>query len=69
MVGFPNAQISVTIVDKLQAIPEVTVNFPTPGFGDNHGTVNIPNPPPDGIFDDISNVFDQQSNSFPVPRN
>jgi RHS repeat-associated protein len=54
---FPNAQISVSTVQELQAIPGVTVNSPTPGFGDYHGTVNVPNPPPAGFFNVISGTF------------
>jgi hypothetical protein len=65
---FRNRQISVSTVDKLQAIPGVTVNSPTPGFGDYHGTVNVPNPPPAGLFDAIAGSFTQQPNPFPVRR-
>lgn len=64
---FPNKQISVTTVQELQAIPGVNVNAPTPGYGDYHGTVNVPNPPPPGLFNAISGVFAQKSNPFPVP--
>jgi uncharacterized protein RhaS with RHS repeats len=65
---FPNAQISVSTVQELQAIPGVTVNSPTPGFGDYHGTVNVPNPPPAGFFNVISGAFVPQPNPFQVPR-
>jgi hypothetical protein len=46
----------------------VTVNYPTQGFGDYHGTVNVPNPPPAGFFNVISGAFVQQPNPFQVPR-
>jgi RHS repeat-associated protein len=65
---FPNRQISVSTVQELQAIPGVSVNFPTPGRGDYHGTVNVPNPPPVGLFDVISGVFRPQPNPFPTQR-
>ena len=65
---FPNAQISVSTVQELQAIPGVTVNSPTPGFGDYHGTVNVPNPPPAGFFNVISGAFVPQPNPFQVSR-
>jgi hypothetical protein len=65
---FPNGQISVSTVEQLEAIPGVTVNFPTPGRGDYHGTVNVPNPPPPGFFNAISGAFRPQPNPFPVPR-
>jgi RHS repeat-associated protein len=65
---FPNAQISVSTVQELQAIPGVTVNSPTPGFGDYHGTFNVPNPPPAGFFNVISGAFVPQPNPFQVPR-
>ncbi|MBN9064178.1 MAG: RHS repeat-associated core domain-containing protein, partial [Rhizobiales bacterium] len=65
---FPNAQISVSTVHLLQKIPGVVVRWPTPGAGDYHGTVNIPYPPPAGIFNLISSQFQQQRNPFPVPR-
>jgi hypothetical protein len=66
--GFPNLQISVTTVRALEAIPGVTVNWPTPGYGQYHGTVNIPYPPPPGIYDAISAVFTRRDNPYPVPR-
>jgi len=65
---FPNGQISVTTVQELQAIPGVIVNFPTPGRGDYHGTVNVPYPTPPGFFNVISGVFALRTNPFPVPR-
>jgi RHS repeat-associated protein len=65
---FPNAQISVSTVQVLQNIPGVVVRFPTPGYGDYHGTVNVPNPPPSGFFDVVSGAFVPQPNPFPVPR-
>ena len=57
-------QYSVTTVQQLEAIPGVTVNFPTPGAGAYHGTVNVPNPPPPGIFTAISGAFTQQRNPY-----
>jgi len=66
--SFPNSQISVSTVQQLQDIPGVTVNFPTPGRGDYHGTVNVPNPAPPGFFTVISGAFVQQPNPFQVPR-
>jgi uncharacterized protein RhaS with RHS repeats len=57
-------QYSVTTVQELQAIPGVTVNFPTPGGGRYHGTVNVPNPPPPGIFLAISGTFVRRQNPF-----
>jgi hypothetical protein len=66
--SFPNAQISVSTVRQLEAIPGVTVTAPTPGFGDYHGTVNLPNPPPSGLFDAIHDVFAQKPNPYVVPR-
>ena len=65
---FPNNQISWTTVDTLQKIPGVTVNWPTPGYGDYHGTVNLPNPPPPGIFNVISAQFNRMQNPYPTPR-
>jgi RHS repeat-associated protein len=59
--GAPNIQnygaYSYTTVQQLEEIPGVTVTWPTPGGGDNHGTVNVPYPPPPGIFDLISGTF------------
>jgi RHS repeat-associated protein len=66
--AFPNRSISVTRIEQLQAIPGVTINFPTPGHGSYHGTVNVPHPPPPGIFESISGVFTQQPNPYPIPR-
>jgi hypothetical protein len=66
--SFPNASVSWATVQQLEAIPGVTVNFPTPGFGDYHGTVNIPDPPPPGIFNAISGVFNRTPNPYRVPR-
>jgi hypothetical protein len=66
---FPNNQISWTTVDTLEKIPGVSVNWPTPGAGDYHGTVNLPNPPPPGIFGLISSQFNRIPNPHPVPRN
>ena len=57
--SFPNNQISVSTTNLLQAIPDVTVNAPTPRYGTYHGTVNVPNPPPSGIFNAISRAFIQ----------
>lgn len=65
---FPNRSVSVTTVEKIQAIPGVTVNFPTPGFGEYHGTVNVPNPPPPGFFEAISGAFERRTNPYPNPR-
>jgi len=65
---FPNNQISVSTVQRLQGIPEVTVNSPTPGRGDYHGTVNVPNPTPEGFFNIISGAFIQQPNPYPTSR-
>jgi hypothetical protein len=59
-------QFSVTTVPQLEEIPGVNVNFPTPGGGQYHGTVNVPNPAPPGIFNTISGAFQQQSNPFQV---
>ena len=66
--SFLNSQISVSTVQQLQDIPGVSVNFPTPGRGDYHGTVNVPNPTPPGFFSVISGAFVQQPNPFPVLR-
>ncbi len=66
--SFPNAQISVPTVRKLEAIPGVTVNAPTPGFSAYHGTVILPNPPPPGLFDAIRDAFTQKPNPYIVPR-
>jgi hypothetical protein len=66
--SFPNNQISVSTTNALQAIPGVTVNAPTPGFGTYHGTVNVPNPPPPGMFNAISGAFTQQPNPYVTPR-
>jgi hypothetical protein len=66
--SFPNAQVSVSTVRKLEAIPGVTVSTPTPGFGAYHGTVNLPNPPPPGLFDAIRDAFTQKPNPYVIPR-
>ena len=66
--SFPNNQISVSTTNQLQAIPGVTVNAPTPGFGTYHGTVNVPNPPSPGIFTTISGAFTQMPNPYVTPR-
>jgi hypothetical protein len=66
--GYPNKQISVTTVDRLQSIPGVIVTTGTQGAGDYHGTVNIPYPARSGVFDSISGVFTPQPNPFPVPK-
>ena len=65
---FPNRQISVSTVQELNAIPGVAVNFPTPGRGLYHGTVNVPNPPSPGFFGTISGAFRPTINPFPVAR-
>ncbi len=66
--GIPNNQISVSTVGQLLQIPGVTVNAPTPGYGDYHGTVNLPYPPPPGIFDAIAAAFVRMPNPYPTPR-
>lgn len=58
---FPNRQISVTTVEALRELG-VTINAPTPGAGDHHGTVIIPYPPPPGLFESLSRCFAQRSN-------
>ena len=63
---FKNKQISVTKLQLLEAIPGVEVNWPTPGRGDYHGTVNVTNPPPPGLFDAISAIFRQRTNPYPI---
>ncbi len=66
--GWPHKYISVTTIDMLRAIPGVTVNWPTPGAGSYHGTVNVPNPPPPGTFEAISKVFAPVLNPHRVAR-
>lgn len=62
--AFRHAQISVTRIEQLTAIPGVTVATGTPGRGAYHGTVNVPYPPPPGIFEALSGVFTQQPNPY-----
>ena len=64
---FPNKQISVTTIGRLQSIPGVVVHAPTPGRG-LHGTVTVPNPPPQGLFDAISSAFTTQPNPHSISR-
>lgn len=61
-------QFSITTTFELQSIPGVVVNAPTPGGGPNHGTVNVPFPPPPGIFRTISDRFTQRPNPFYNPN-
>jgi hypothetical protein len=64
---FKNLQSSVSTTLILRTIPGVSVNAPTPGRGDYHGTVNVPNPPPAGFFNQIQGAFARQPNPHPVP--
>ena len=48
---------SYTTVEQLESIPGLRVNYPTQGNGAYHGTVNLPNPPPAGLFATISSRF------------
>lgn len=59
---FPNRQISVTTVEALRELG-MTINAPTPGAGDNHGTVVVPYPPLPELFEALSRCFAQHPNS------
>lgn len=63
---FKNGTVSFTTVAQLQAMPGVVVNRPTPGRGDYHGTVNVPNPPPPGFFKEVSEKFTTIRNPYQV---
>lgn len=66
---FPNSRISWTTVAMMQAISGVVVIFPTPGRGAFYGTVIVPNPPPHGLFDQLSALFRQKQIHFPQNPN
>ena len=63
---FRNKMISVTTVARLEMIPGVIVNTGTPGRGDHHGTVIVPNPPPPGFFEFLSTQFARKQNPYPI---
>jgi hypothetical protein len=63
--AFKNKQTSVSTVQQLMTLG-LQVNFPTPGQGEYHGTVIVPNPPPPGIFNAISGAFRPRTNPYPA---
>lgn len=62
---FRNRQISVTTTGALRRHGFETV-FPTPGRGEYHATVRVPDPLPPGIAALLSSLFVQVPNPHPV---
>ena len=65
--GFPHLQISVTTPDTLRRHGFDLV-FPTPGAGLYHATVRVQYPMPADVATQLSALFIQRPNPYPVPR-
>jgi hypothetical protein len=64
---FPHLQISVTTLDALRRHGFDLV-FPTPGAGLYHATVRVHHPMPTDVATQLSALFTQRPNPYPVPR-